>query len=143
MILNSTWKVIKGVRKLQVSEKNEAIYFLFNNERQCMDTAGYIVTTSPLLLQFQLRSRIKFSQSVQPVGKRQRREHLIQNKVASWDHVVCSFIKKELSPCTFSGNFLSRCSFEVLWLTCSERLYSQTSLLKTRKASESCFSNGA
>ena len=43
--------------------------------------------------------------------------------------------------CTFSGNFLSTCSFELLWQAFSERLYSKNSMSKTRKALESCLSS--
>ena len=49
----------------------------------------------------------------------------------------------EVSLRIFPGYFLSKCSLELIIMACFERLYSQTSLFKTRKALQSCFSNVA
>ena len=62
----------------------------------------------------------------------QKYEQIIWRKVA-----CCSYttpLKRNTCYESFSGTFLSNCSFVLLWVAGSERLHSKASLLKTTKA---------
>ena len=129
---------VSGVRNVRFSENLARFSFLVAPILRfvfCLITDG-VVTSLPFYY-------TSVSQGVLHEGKSRNTEHLTWIKFSGCGLSSYSFTKEELSLCIFSRNFLSNCSFEFLRVASFERLNWKTSLSKTRKASEPCFSNVA
>ena len=115
---------VKNVANCQVSSM-----------RDCMENVSHIVTSLPFYYTSIRKPNQDWSESL--AGRIEPEQRVLNLKFQDVTIQLAAFFKKELSLCTFPEQMFLRAPVTA----CSERLYSNTSLLKTRKASESCFSN--